>query len=190
MPPDLRPSDPNKNSLDAVMPAIYDELYKIASGFMRHERDSHTLQPTALVHEAYMRLMTQHRVDFSNRAQVLGVAAKMMRRILLAHEEKRQAEKRGGDYTRVTLSDSSEPVSEEQTILLIHVDEVLRRLSAVDGRQADIAELRIFGGLTTEESAEYLGVSTTTAHRDWVTARLWLTRELGRSNQRMSRSEI
>ena len=181
MAPDPSHSDPNKDSLDAIMPAIYEELYKIASGFMRHERGAHTLQPTALVHEAYMRLMSQHHLDFSNRSQVLGVAAKMMRRILLTHEEKRQTEKRGGDFTRVSLSDSSEPVSEEQTVQLIHVDEVLRRLSAVDSRQGDIAELRIFGGLTTEESAEFLGVSTTTAHRDWVTARLWLTRELNRS---------
>jgi RNA polymerase sigma-70 factor (ECF subfamily) len=174
----LKKTQPGKKvSLDAVMPQVYDELHRLAASYMRSERNSHTLQPTALVNETYLRLIGQHSVDFSNRAQLLGVAAQMMRRILKTHEEKRSADKRGGDATTICLSDSAEP-SAAPTLMFGEVDEALNRLAEMDSRQAKVAELRIFGGLTTEETAEFLEISTATAHRDWVSGRLWLTSEL------------
>lgn len=166
-----------KLSLDAMMPQVYDELHRLASSYMSRERDSHTLQPTALVSETYLRLVGQHSIDFGNRAQLLGVAAQMMRRVLKTHAEKRNAEKRGGDVTIVCLSDSPEPAAAPE-LLFEDVDELLDRMAALDERQAKVAELRIFGGLTTEETAEFLGVSVATAHRDWVSGRLWLASEL------------
>jgi RNA polymerase sigma factor (TIGR02999 family) len=166
-----------KISLDAVLPQVYDELHRLAASYMRHEREGHTLQPTALVNETYLRLIGQHSVDFSNRAHLLGVAAQMMRRILQTHEEKRRANKRGGEFTIVCLSESAEPAG-LSPIAFSDVDEVLDRLAKLDQRQSQVAELRIFGGLTLEETAEYLGVSVATTHRDWNTGRLWLAREL------------
>jgi RNA polymerase sigma factor (TIGR02999 family) len=166
-----------KISLDAVLPQVYDELHRLAATYMRNEREGHTLQPTALVNETYLRLIDQHSVDFSNRAHLLGVAAQMMRRILRTHEEKRRANKRGGEVTILCLADSPEPVA-AVSLAFSDVDEVLNRLAALDMRQAEVAELRIFGGLTLEEAAEYLGVSTATVHRDWASGRLWLAREL------------
>jgi RNA polymerase sigma-70 factor (ECF subfamily) len=171
-----------KVSLDEVMPQVYDELHRLAAAYMRRERNSHTLQPTALVNETYMRLIGQHSVDFNNRAQLLGVAAQMMRRILKTHEEKRSADKRGGDMTIICLSDSAEPAAASE-LFFGEVDDLLDRMAELDARQAKVAELRIFGGLTTEETAEFLGISIATAHRDWVSGRLWLTKEL-RGNAR------
>ncbi len=166
-----------RSSLDAVLPQVYDELHRLAASYMRHEREGHTLQPTALVNETYLRLMGQHSVDFSNRAHLLGVAAQMMRRILHTHEEKRRANKRGGEFTILCLADSPEPAG-ATPIAFSDVDEVLDRLAVLDQRQSQVAELRIFGGLTLEETAEYLGVSVATTHRDWNSGRLWLAREL------------
>lgn len=166
-----------KISLDAVMPLVYDELHRLAAGYLRNERDGHTLQPTALVNETYIRLTGQHSVDFGNRAQVLGVAAQMMRRILRTYDEKRNTEKRGGEVTLICLSDSPEP-SAAPTLVFNEVDEVLNRLATMDERQARVAELRIFGGLTAEETAEFLGISVATVHRDWATGKLWLASEL------------
>ncbi len=166
-----------KVALDAVLPLVYDELHRLAASYLRNERAGHTLQPTALVNETYLRLIGQHSVDFSNRAHLLGVAAQMMRRILHTHEEKRRANKRGGEFTIVCLADSPEPVA-LAPIAFSDVDEVLDRLAALDQRQSQVAELRIFGGLTLEEIADYLGVSVATAHRDWNSGRLWLAREL------------
>lgn len=164
-------------SLNEIMPQIYAELHKIASSYMRREREGHTLQPTALVNEAYLRLLTQHSVDFSNRAHVLGVAAQMMRRILVTHAEKRSADKRGGEYTLVNLADSAEPAAAKD-LAFSDVDEALKRLTAIDERQASVVELRILGGMTAEEIAEFLGISVATVHRDWASGRLWLAREL------------
>jgi RNA polymerase sigma-70 factor (ECF subfamily) len=166
-----------KVSLDSVMPQVYDELHRLAASYMRRERNSHTLQPTALVNETYLRLIGQHSVDFANRAQLLGVAAQMMRRILKTHEEKRATDKRGGDKTILCLDDSPEP-SAAPALFFGEVDELLDRMAELDARQAKVAELRIFGGLTTEETAEFLDISPATAHRDWVSGRLWLTSEL------------
>lgn len=171
------------SSLDAIIPRIYDELRRLATSYMRREREGHTLQPTALVNETYMRLARQHNVDFANRAQVLGVAAQMMRRILVTHAEKRDAAKRGGDVTRICLSDAPDAAAEPASVFS-DVDEALERLAALDQRQAKVVELRIFGGLTAEETAEFLQVSVATVHRDWASGRLWLARELQSSARR------
>ena len=166
-----------KLSLDAVLPQIYDELHRLATAYMRRERDGHTLQPTALVNEAYMRLVGQHSVNFDNRAQVLGIAAQMMRRILRTYDEQRRADKRGADQTVLCLDDSPEPSGIPQ-LFFGEVDELLERLTLLDARQAKVAELHIFGGLTSGEIGEFLGVSTASAHSYWASGRLWLAREL------------
>ena len=160
-----------------MLPQVYGELHRLASVYMRSEREGHTLQPTALVNEAYLRLIGQYSVDFSNRAHLLGVAAQMMRRVLTDYARSRQRLKRGGGLTMISLEDSPEKAG-AAPLAFSDVDEVLDRLAALDKRQAQVAELRIFGGLTLDETAEFLGVSTPTVHRDWVSGRLWLAREL------------
>ena len=167
----------NKMSLDALMPLVYDELHRLAVSYMRRERDGHTLQPTALVNETYLRLIGQHSVDFTNRSQLLGVAAQMMRRILSTHGVKRNAEKRGGDVTLVYLSDLNDDAS-TPAVLFDELDQALDRLNVLDERQAKVMELRVFGGLTAEETAEFLGISLATVHRDWLSGRIWLAKEL------------
>jgi RNA polymerase sigma-70 factor (ECF subfamily) len=164
-------------SLDDMMPLVYEELHRLAASYMRREREGHTLQPTALVNEAYMRLVGQHSVNFANRAQLLGVAAQMMRRILATHGTKRGAEKRGGDVTRVWVTDLAEHGS-APAVVFGEIDEALDRLAALDARQAKVMELRIFGGLTAEETAEFLEVSVATVQRDWASGRIWLAKEL------------
>lgn len=169
-----------RTSLDAVMPQIYDELHRLAASYMSNERVGHTLQPTALVNEIYLQLLKQHSVDFTNRGQVVGVAAQMMRRVLRKHEETRRATKRGGDATRICLSDAPEPAS-PPAVEFGEVDLALDRLAKLDERQAKVVELRIFGGLTVEETAEFLSISAATVHRDWATGKIWLTSELRRA---------
>ncbi len=164
-------------SLDAVMPLVYDELHRLAAAYMRRERNGHTLQPTALVNETYMRLLGQHSVDFSNRAQLLGVAAQMMRRILANYAERHSAGKRGGALACVCLEDVPEPAA-APGLAFTAVDEALNRLALLDPRQAKVVELRLFGGMTVEETAEFLRVSPATVNRDWASGRLWLTHEL------------
>jgi RNA polymerase sigma-70 factor (ECF subfamily) len=165
-----------KSTLDEILPEVYADLHRLAANYMRNERDGHTLQPTALVHEAYMRLIGQHSVDFRNRGHLLGVAAQMMRRILRTHDERRDTDKRGGELTRVCLSDSNEPAG--IPLVFSEVDEALKRLSLLDERQGSVVELRIFGGLSSGEIASYLNISVATAHRDWATGRLWMMQEL------------
>lgn len=165
--------------LAEALPSVYDELRRIAGGFLRGERSDHTLQPTALVHEAYLRLQDQRRVDWTNRAQFLGVAARMMRRILVNHAEARGAKKRGGGTTRVTL-DAALDVFEKQDVSAVEVNRALHELETLDRRQAQIAELRFFGGLTVEETGEALGISPATVKREWNVAKLWLEREMRR----------
>jgi len=172
------PRLPSKTiSLNEAFPLVYGELYRLARGYMRREREGHTLQPTALINEAYLRLISQHSVDFGNHAQLLGIAAQMMRRILSTHEEKRRAGKRGQDFAIVRIGDATEPAA-PTVVLFSDVDDVLNRLAAMDERQAKIAELRIFGGLTADEIAECLHVSAATVNRDWASAKVWLAREL------------
>jgi RNA polymerase sigma factor (TIGR02999 family) len=161
----------NRAVLDEMMPKIYAELRKLAQSYMKSERREHTLQPTALVHEAYLRMVDQRTVEWHNRAQLLGIAARMMRRILLDHAAARHAVKR--DAERVTLTDVP-GLDLAGAVDVLDLDRALRRLSEIDAQQADIVELRFFGGLTNEEISELLGISPTTARRRWSSARLWL----------------
>jgi RNA polymerase sigma factor (TIGR02999 family) len=164
--------------LPALIPLVYDELRRLAESYLRRERGDHTLQATALVHEAYLRLVDQNRVKWQNRAHFFGIAAQAMRRVLVDHARAHRASKRGGSYTHVTLHEAAE-VAAEQTLDLIALDTALERLSAVDPQQSKIAELRYFGGLTIEETAEVLGVSPATIKREWTIAKAWLRREIG-----------
>lgn len=162
------------------MPFVYDELRRLARGFLASERDSHTLQPTALVHEAYVRLVDQTRVNWQNRAHFYGIAASMMRRVLIDHARAHATEKRGGGAIQLSINDLQIPL-EQRAAGLLAVDDALERLSQMDERKGRIVELRFFGGLSDEEIAEVLGVSVRTVLRDWKTARLWLFRELAQN---------
>jgi RNA polymerase sigma-70 factor (ECF subfamily) len=166
-----------KQGLDALFPVVYGELRRLADRYLGHERSDHTLQPTALVHEAYMRLVDQKRVDWRNRAQFFGLAAEMMRRILINYAEARKTTKRGGGITVVAL-DEAVSLAEERDIDLVALDEALKELSALDARQSRIVELRFFGGLSIEETAEVLELSPATVKREWSTAKAWLHRAL------------
>ena len=160
-------------ALNQILPHIYDELRRLAGYYMSRERPDHTLQPTALVHEAYLRLIDQRRVDWKNRAQFFGLAANMMRRILVNHARDRAAGKRGGDAVKVTLS--VEPgVFAVPELTVLALDEALEKLAQVDGRKSRIVEFKFFTGLTTEEIAEVLGISSATVEREWKFARAWL----------------
>lgn len=167
----------NREALDKLMPIVYEELRRQAARYLKHERQGHTLQTTALVHEAYVRLIDQAGVRWQNRAHFYGIAAEMMRRILVDHARKRNAAKRGGDAVKVTLNEEVQPAP-EQNLDLIAVDEALNRLAALDQQQARVVELRFFGGLNVEETAEVLGISDRTVKRDWSVARAWIRREL------------
>lgn len=156
---------------------VYDELRRIARLYLRRERESHTLQPTALVHEAYLRLIDQTRVSWQNRAQFYGVAAIMMRRILVNHARSRAARKRGGEAERISLEDAAISIGQGAPDLLA-LDEALNRLAALDERKSRVVELLYFGGLENREVAEVLNVSEKTVQRDWQMARSWLYREL------------
>ena len=165
------------SDLAAALPALYSELRRLAGGYLRDERPDHTLQPTALVHEAYLRLQGQRNVDWANRAQFLGIAAKMMRRILLDHAIAHRAAKRGSGAPRVGL-DSALEVFDRQDVPAERLNEVLQSLEAIDPRQAQVVELRFFGGLTVPEIGELLSISPATVKREWAIAKLWLEREL------------
>lgn len=167
----------DKSVITRLMPLIYDELHRRAAAYMRDERVGHTLQPTALVHETYLKLVEQHRTSFKNRAHFMAVAAKLMRRILIDHARARLCSKRGGGHTSGSWNDSLalEIDSQEQ---LLAINEALEKLHAMDPRQEEIVEMRFFGGLTAEETAEFLGVSVRTVEREWTMARAWLFRQL------------
>ena len=167
----------DRGALDEMLPLVYAELRQVAERYLRRERSNHTLQPTALVHEAYMRLVNQREVNWRNRAQFVGVAAEMMRRILVNHAEARAAGKRGGGMERITL-DRALLQFEDRNLDVIAVDDALKRLSQKDQRGARIVELRFFGGLTNEEIAEVLGISERTIEREYAFARAWLQRSL------------
>ncbi len=162
-----------------LVEALYPELRRLAARLMRRERDGHTLQPTAVVHEAFVRLVNQRTVDWQDRAHFLGIAARVMRQILIEHARRRGAAKRGANPDRVTL-DEALAVGDDPAFGILALDDVLTRLAGVDPRGAQVAELRIFGGLTVQETAHALGVSVRTVHTDWSMARLWLSRELAR----------
>jgi RNA polymerase sigma-70 factor (ECF subfamily) len=162
------------------MPLVYAELRRTAARYLRRERSGHTLQPTALVHEAYVRLIDQRDVQWQNRAHFLGFAAQVMRHILVDHARAHSAGKRGGGAARVTLSEAL-VVPEERDVDLVALDDALTALAALNAQQARAVELRYFGGLSIEEAAEVLGVSTATVRRDWTVARAWLRREMLKS---------
>lgn len=159
------------------MALVYDELRRRAAAYLRRERVGHTLQPTALVHEAYLRLVEQDRVVWQGRAHFLAIAASMMRRVLMDHGRRQKAGKRGGGGTRVTLDEAFSLVS-PRGLDLLALDTALSELAAIDEQQARIVELRAFGGLEVEETAEVLGISTATVKRHWAFALAWLQRRL------------
>ena len=163
----------DQRTLDRMLPLVYDELHRLAAKYLARERPDHTLQPTALVHEAYLRLIDQRQVDWRNRAQFLGLAAGMMRRILMNHARDRAAAKRGGDARRVSLSLLEAPTGQPE-VELIALDTALERLAALDPRKARVVELKFFGGLTTQEIGEVVQVSPATVEREWSFARAWL----------------
>lgn len=163
---------------DKLLPLVYDELHRRAAAAMRRENEGNTLQTTALVHEAYMRLVDQERVQWRNRAQFYGVAAQVMRRILIDHAREHLAAKRGGGAQQVTLSGVPIDAHDDGAVDLLALHEALERLALLDARQARLVELRYFGGLSIEETAEALEVSPATVKREWATARAWLRREL------------
>jgi len=174
-------SDLRKGRGDAasqLIPLVYDELHQLARHQMRHERPDHTLQTTALVHEAYLRLVKDTERSWQNRAHFIGVAAQVMRRILIDYARARRAAKREGVRQQVPLE---EPclVSDENSEQLVALHEALERLAHVDARQSRVVELRFFGGLTVDETAEALGLSAKTVAREWRLARAWLYREVG-----------
>lgn len=164
-----------------LMPFVYDELKRLARSFLAKERGARTLQPTALVHEAYLRLVDQTRTDWQNRSQFYAVASSMMRRILIDHARAHATEKRGGGAVHLSLDDAQIPL-DQRAGELVALDEALERLAQMDERKSKIVEMRFFGGLSDEEIAEVLGVSGRTVLRDWKTARLWLYRELAQNN--------
>jgi RNA polymerase sigma factor (TIGR02999 family) len=170
---------------DNLLPLVYLELRRCAAGYLRRERPDHTLQPTALVHETYLRLARQDRIAWQNRAQFFGVAAQMMRRILVDHARDRQAAKRPGGAFRVALSDRIAAREPDCEILLL--DEALQELTLLDPRQGQIVEMRYFAGMSEREVAEVLSISRSTVTREWQTARAWLYRRMTRTAEERSR---
>ena len=172
-----------REALDALLPLVHAELHHIAERYFRRESASHTLQPTALVNEAYLRLIDQRRVSWQNRAHFFGVAASLMRRILVDHARKRQAGKRGGGQPAITLQPALGGEDTAADVEILDLDAALDRLTAFDPRQARVTELRFFCGLDVDETAAVLGISTATVKREWRLARAWLQRELRRDGE-------
>jgi RNA polymerase sigma factor (TIGR02999 family) len=164
-------------ALEKLMPLVYDELHRQALRFFNRERPGHTLQPTALVNEVYLRLAKQHDTAWQNRAQFFAVAAQMMRRVLVSHARARQAAKRGGIEQKITL-DEGFAAAPERDVNLLALDEALKKLATVDLEKSRMVELRFFSGLSVEETAEVMGVSPRTIDRQWQTAKAWLHREI------------
>ena len=168
----------NEAALDGLVAVVYSELRRMAARQLRHERADHTLQATALVHEAYLRLVDQRHVDWQNRAHFFGVAAQVMRRILVDHARRHTAGKRGHGQPTVTLDEAVHVAAPDDRFLLA-LDAALERLRQIDEALARLVEYRVFAGLTMEEAAHVLNVSPSTAKREWRTAKAWLTREIG-----------
>ena len=169
----------DEHALATLVPLVYDELRRLAAGYLRRERPGHTLQPTALVHDAYIRLLQDSSLSWQSRAHFFGIAARSMRQILIERARARAAVKRGGDRVRVTFDPGLIVAAPADPIDLESLDAALTRLAAVDGDLARLVEVRFFGGLSIEEAAEALGVSPATVKRRWALARAWLARELG-----------
>ncbi|MGA7632717.1 MAG: sigma-70 family RNA polymerase sigma factor [Terriglobales bacterium] len=169
-------SDGDRAALDRLTPIVYDELRRLARRYMRGERPGHSLQTTALVNEAYMRLVDYKRMQWQNRAHFFAVSSQLMRRILVDHARRRNL-KRGGDVPHISFEDTAE-VSNDRAADLVAVDDALDALARVDPRKVQVVEMRFFGGLSVEETAEVLKISPVTVMRDWSTAKAWLYREL------------
>ena len=170
-------SNGDEAALERLIPAVYQELRRMAQHYLRGEDSGHSLQPTALVHEAYLRLIDQTKVEWQNRAHFFGVAAQMMRRILIDHAKAKHRVKRGGTAVKVMLDENAN-FTHERASELLALDDALQRLARMDERKSRIVELRYFGGLTVEETAQVLGISDKTVMRDWNLAKAWLYREL------------
>ena len=170
----------DQSALDQLIPLTYDELRRLAAHYHRQERANHTLQPTALVHEAYLRLIDQKQMQGQNRAHFLGAAAQVMRRILVDHARQKCAAKRDGAEHKLTL-DEEVAFAEERDVNLLALDDALIKLEALDPQKSRIVELKFFGGLSIEETAEVLGVSPRTVTRQWGAAKAWLHREISRA---------
>lgn len=172
-------SSGDRAALDELMPLVYGELRRLARSYLRRQRQSHTLQPTALVHEAFLRLIDQKSVSLQSRGQFFGLAATSMRSILVDHARRHRAAKRGGSQYTMTLS-GAERLMGKSDVDLLALDDALNALEAIKPQHSRVVELRFFGGLTIEETADVLGVSHATVERDWTFARSWLRRELSR----------
>ena len=172
-------SEGDQAALDRLTPLVYDELRQMARTYLRGERPEHTLQATALVHEAYLRLIDQREVRWQNRAHFFGIASQMMRRVLVNHALARAAGKRGGGAQKIQLEEA-EGLAVSPEVEILALDEAMKQLEKLDPLQNRVVELRYFGGLTVEEAAEVLNLSAATVKREWSTARLWLRRQLKR----------
>src|SRR5437667_4452550 len=168
----------DQKALDKLMPLVYSELRRLASNYLRRERPGHTLQPTALVNEAYLKLIDQKNAKWQNRAQFYGVAAQLMRRILVDHARAHQADKRGGSEQQRLSITSAERIVQQPEVDLLALHEALEELATLDPQQERIVELRFFGGLSIEETAEVMDIGHATVERDWKMARAWLRRKL------------
>ena len=174
-------SNGDRQALEKLTPLVYDELRRLAGRYLRQERVGHTLQSTALVHEAYMKLVGQNNVRWQNRAHFFGIAAQMIRRILVDYARARKADKRGAGAERLSL-DEAIALPGGQDLDLVALDDALEGLAKIDARQSRLVELRFFAGLTIEETAEVMQMSLATAKRDWVSAKAWLSREVRRQS--------
>jgi RNA polymerase sigma-70 factor, ECF subfamily len=171
-----------KEKIDQLVQVLYGELRRLAASYLRSERTGHTLQPTALVNEAYLRLVEQEGADWKNRGHFVAIAAQAMRRVLVDHARRHHAAKRGGPLPRLSLEQAI-VYSKERPGELVALDELLGRLAQNDPQAAKIVELRVFGGLTVEEAAQVLGISPATVKRDWTVAKAWLASEMDRGEE-------
>ena len=167
----------DQEALNRLMPLVYDELHRLASRYLRHERVGHTLQTTALVHEAYLKLVDHKKANWHNRVQFFAAAAKVMRHVLVDYARSRKAAKRGGDYCRLSLDEAAISSRDQDADLLV-LNEALDSLAAIDPQQSRVVELRVFGGLTVEDTAEALGISARTVKREWSMAKAWLHQQI------------
>jgi RNA polymerase sigma factor (TIGR02999 family) len=168
----------NQIALDELLPLVYDELRRLANSYLRNERSNHTLQPTALVHEAYLRLLGQKEIEWQNRAHFFGVSARLMREILIEYARGRNRQKRGGEFRTQIVLDDAISFSNQTQLDVVAVDDALSKLEKLDERQARIVEMKFFGGLTIEEIGEVLSISPATVKREWSTAKLLLYKML------------
>ena len=169
-----------EEALNSLMPLVYDELRRQASRFLRKERSGHTLQTTALINEAYLKLIDQSKVNWQNRSHFFAIASKAMRRILVDHARTRNREKRGGSAEDLPIDDALQIASPQRSVDIVALDEALERLAKLDPRQVKIVELRYFSGLTNDETAAILGISNATVRSDWSMAKAWLRQQLAR----------